>query len=352
MYGTSNQPLYSPSTCRGSLSHQTQQQTPSQQASPMRHDATNQPIYSQVRRGTSVREVSQSTQQLSPGYRGGLQQRSYSTGDLKTSIRSGEQQTKVVSDNIEKIENHFPQLVQDMNLYTVRSAKLRDAGDNFSKSIQEYAASETPALRQGLSAFAECFATVQDHRNVLVTRLENKVAPAFTVYETRCKQAKIDVKQHNIAHTKELTEHKSYERVRTKSTQQFQLAKAEAKFKKASEEANRSAQILNDQVTEFERQKVRDLKKVFGEFMLSEMLFYAKTLEIYTRAYQELMNVDEDINVQQLQESMKWEPHQFASPQQPGHSQMYGGSAPVLSSPQQAPSSPSVFSHQGMERTL
>ena len=163
------------------------------------------------------------------------------------------------------------------------SAKLRDAGDNFSKSLQQYAASEVPGLRQGLSAIAECFAAVQDHRNVLVNRLENKVVQAFTVYETRCKQAKFDVKQHNIAHTKELTEHKSFEKIKTKSTQQFQLAKAETKFKKAAEEANRSAQILNDQVTDFERQKIRDLKKVFGDFMLSEMLFYAKALEIYTR---------------------------------------------------------------------
>lgn len=256
-------------------------------------------------------------------------QRSFSTGDLKTSIRSGEQQNKVVTENIEKIENHFPHMVQDMNLYAVRSAKLRDSGDQFSKSLRQYATTESPALRQGLSAFAECFAAVQDHRNVLVTRLENKVVQGFTVYETRCKQARLDVKQHNSAHVKEVKEHKSFENVKAKTNQQFELAKAETKFKKAAEEANRSAKTLSDQMTDFERQKIRDLKKVFGEFMLSEMMFYAKALEIYTHAYKELSEIDEDENVEQLQQSMKFSPQQFSS----GYG-LYGGSAPALSSPQ------------------
>ena len=63
-----------------------------------------------------------------------------------------------------------------------------------------------------------------------------------------------------------MTEHKSYEKVKMKPTQQFQLAKAEAKLKKASEEAYRSAYILSDQVTDFERKKVEDLKNVFGKY--------------------------------------------------------------------------------------
>lgn len=267
---------------------------------------------------------------------------------MKTSIKSGEQQTKVVTENIERVENHFPNMVQNINLYTVRSAKLRDAGDQFTKSLQDYASTEMPALRKGLSAAAECFAAVQDHRNVLVNRLENKVVQGFTVYETRCKQARLDVKQHNTAHTKELREHKSFETVKAKTTQQFELAKAETKFKKASEEANRSAQILNDQISDFERQKIRDLKKVFGEFMLSEMMFYAKALEIYTRAYQELMDVDEDENIDQMQQSMTFSPHQFAS--SPQYS-LYGGSAPALMTSPQHQLSPTQMRSPNSDRT-
>ena len=48
--------------------------------------------------------------------------------------------------------------------------------------------------------------------------------------------------------------------------------------------------------------------------MLSEMMFLSKSLEIYTRAYQELMNVDEEEDVEQLQESMKLITHNFGAP--------------------------------------
>jgi len=282
---------------------------------------------------------------------GRLNQRSYSTGDLRTSLRSGEQQTKVVNENITNVESHFPQLIQDLNLYAVRSAKLRDAGDILTKSVQDYAASETPVLKQGLGAFSECFAAVQDHRNALVTRLENKVVPLFSVYETKCKQAKLDVKQHSVAHSKELNEHKSFERVKSRSNKQFALAKAETKFQKAAEEANRSAQTLNDQITDFERNKVRDLKKVFGDFMLNEMMFFAKALELYTHGYQELMNINEEEDVEQLQEQMKFEPHQVSGPTQYN---MYGGSAPALMQPHQPSSHSStvVHSNPNLDRTF
>lgn len=313
MYGTSDKPIYSPSRHNRSPSPnvskrrtQWQQQSLPNRSSTM---AEKPPMFQSQNLTQQQDDIQQHIESSHPPL-----PRSYSTGDLKTHIRSGEQQTKVVNQSIEKVESHFPQFVQDVNMYTVRSAKLRDAGDCFAKSLQEYAQSEAPALKQGLSGFAECFAAVQDHRNVLVNRLENKVVQAFSVYETRCKQAKIDVKQHNVAHTKELNEHKSYEKVKGRSTQQFQLAKAEAKFKKAAEESNRSAQILCDQVSDFERQKIVDLKNVFGEFMLSEMLFYSKALEIYTRAYQELMNVDEDESIDQLQASMKLVTHDFSGP--------------------------------------
>lgn len=80
--------------------------------------------------------------------------------------------------------------------------------------------------------------------------------------------------------------------------------KAEAKYRRASDEVNRSRQILRDQVSDFEREKIRDLKQVFGDFLLSEMLFFSKSLELYTHAYQRLTEVDEEEVVEQLDDSM------------------------------------------------
>lgn len=74
-------------------------------------------------------------------------QRSLSTGDLKSTQRTGEQQTKIVNQSIVRVETHYPQLVQDLNTYIVRTAKLRDSGDNLHKSFVRYAQDESPALK-------------------------------------------------------------------------------------------------------------------------------------------------------------------------------------------------------------
>ena len=74
-------------------------------------------------------------------------QRSLSTGDLKSTQRTGEQQTKIVNESIVKVETHYPQLVNDFNTYIVRTAKLRDAGDNLHKTFIRYAQEESPVLK-------------------------------------------------------------------------------------------------------------------------------------------------------------------------------------------------------------
>ena len=230
---------------------------------------------------------------------------SYSlTGELTKSIRASKHQKKIVKENIDNVEQYYPQLIHDINLYTVRSAKLRDAGDKFSRSLHAYAESESPALKSGLKVVADCFESVQDHRQALVTRLENKVVVPFSVYETRCEQVKVDAEQPILAQRREKTQHRSFERVRSKSPHHPRYVKAEAKYRRASDEVNRSRQILRDQVSDFEREKIRDLKQVFGEFLLSEMLFFSKSLELYTHAYQRLTEVDEEEAVEQLDDSM------------------------------------------------
>lgn len=192
-----------------------------------------------------------------------------------------------------------------------------------------------PSFLGGLEAFGECFAATQDLRNTLVRRLDAKVLQKFAVYETRCKQARDDLRQHATAHMKEINEHKSLERLKVKSpNQNFKLAQAETKFQKAADEAHRSIQILTDQVTTFHRQKASDLKQIFGDFMLSEMMFYAKALEIYTTGYQELMKVNVDEEVENIRGSLRWNPHTFG---QSDFITAYGGSAPNLVEDQQRP---------------
>ncbi|KAK3524950.1 hypothetical protein QTP86_011478 [Hemibagrus guttatus] len=63
-------------------------------------------------------------------------------------------------------------------------------------------------------------------------------------------------------------------------------------------DATRTTRQLEETIDLFERQKIRDIKKIFGEFVTVEMAFHAKALEVYTTAYQHVKNVDEEADLE------------------------------------------------------
>ncbi|KTG03755.1 hypothetical protein cypCar_00033771 [Cyprinus carpio] len=69
-------------------------------------------------------------------------------------------------------------------------------------------------------------------------------------------------------------------------------------------EATRTTRQLEETIDDFEKQKIRDIKKIFGEFVTVEMAFHAKALEIYTTAYQHIQNVDEEGDLEVFRNSL------------------------------------------------
>lgn len=224
--------------------------------------------------------------------------------DLKASLKATEQQTKVVDQNISVVETHFPKLTDVLQRYAVGTAKLRDKGDVLHKTIQTYAENESQSMKEGLSVFADCLAAVQDFRDAHVHKLEDNLVECLSVYETKCKQARNDVKNSSSLCTKEVKTFNTLEKAQLNSGNRSRVSKAQAEFQKASGEANRSLQILRQQMTEFESQKMRDVKKVFTEFARGEMEFCARALEIYTKAYQAINTINEDQDLDRFNQSL------------------------------------------------
>ncbi|KAJ7991924.1 hypothetical protein DPEC_G00288910 [Dallia pectoralis] len=59
-------------------------------------------------------------------------------------------------------------------------------------------------------------------------------------------------------------------------------------------DATRTTRQLEENIDVFQKHKIQDIKKIFGEFLTVEMSFHAKALEVYTTAYQNIQSVDED----------------------------------------------------------
>ncbi|XP_036371611.1 protein FAM92A isoform X1 [Megalops cyprinoides] len=209
--------------------------------------------------------------------------------------RARDSQTRQIQDNITNVEKHFGELCQLFAAYVRKTARLRDKADLLVREVSLYADTETPHLKNGLKHFADQLAKIQDYRQAEVERLEAKVIEPLKSYGTVVKLKREDLKATQAARTREAKQMQQLERMRQRNPSDRQIiSQAESELQRATMDATRTTRQLEETIDEFEKQKIRDIKKIFGEFVTVEMTFHAKALEVYTNAYQQIQNVDEE----------------------------------------------------------
>ncbi|CAL1541301.1 unnamed protein product [Lymnaea stagnalis] len=223
-------------------------------------------------------------------------------------IHRSEKQSKVIQDRITHIEQHLGQLCDIASSYTRKTARLRDKGDMLAKELMEFSEYEkwNPTLSTGMTKFAESLSAVQDYREAEVKRLEGKILSPLVNYGLLCKQTKNDLKSAFAAIDAEVNQKKKLEATRTKSPGDRQkIVKLENTLQRVSLEASRSSKGLEQQVDKFEEKKLKDLKKIFRDFVTIEMHFHAKALELYTQCFQTLDSIDPDADLEEFRHQLR-----------------------------------------------
>lgn len=219
--------------------------------------------------------------------------------------RTRDTQTKQIQENITNVEKHFGDLCQLFAAYVRKTARLRDKADLLVKETSLYADTETPNLKLGLKNFADQLAKIQDYRQAKVERLEVKVIEPLKAYGNIVKTKREDLKQTQMARNREAKQMQQLERMRQRNPSDRQIiSQAESELQRATMDATRTTRQLEETIDDFEKQKIRDIKKILGEFVTVEMAFHAKALEIYTTAYQHIQNVDEEEDLEVFRNSL------------------------------------------------
>uniref|UniRef100_A0A3B3ZC26 Family with sequence similarity 92 member A n=1 Tax=Periophthalmus magnuspinnatus TaxID=409849 RepID=A0A3B3ZC26_9GOBI len=214
--------------------------------------------------------------------------------------RSRDVETRKIQESITNVEKYFGEMCQLFAGYGRKAARLRDKGDLLVKLIGQYADTETPNLKRGLKQFTDNLAKVQDYRNAEVERLEAKVIEPLKSYGAVVRRHREDLKSTQNAREREskLTAQLERARQRNPSDRQIIVSLAESELQRATMDATRITRLLEETIDDFEKQKIRDIKKIFGEFVVIEMGFHAKALELYTLAYQSIQSVDEEADLE------------------------------------------------------
>ncbi|ELK32213.1 Protein FAM92A1 [Myotis davidii] len=212
-------------------------------------------------------------------------------------------QTRQLQNAVTNVEKHFGELCQIFAAYVRKTARLRDKADLLVNEVNVYAATETPNLKQGLKNFADEFAKLQDYRQAEVERLEAKVVEPLKAYGTIVKLKRDDLKATLTARNREAKQLTQLERTRQRNPSDRHVI-AETELQRATMDATRTTRQLEETIDNFEKQKIKDIKTIFSEFITIEMLFHGKALEVYTAAYQNIQKIDEEEDLEVFRNSL------------------------------------------------
>ncbi|XP_046737051.1 protein FAM92A-B isoform X2 [Diprion similis] len=231
-----------------------------------------------------------------------------------------EQEAKFVQERISAVEKHFAELCTIFAAFTRKAARflsmhlkyiimiLRDKNDEVAKVVQNYAESENinQSLSNGLANFATTLSVIGDYRDAEVQRLDSKVISPLSQYAVICKHAREDVKNTFAARDKELTRRKHLDKVRERNPRNRQMiSQAESELMKATVEVSRVVKGLEEQIDSFERRKLHDVKSVLLDFVTVELGFHTKAVELLTKAYQDVAEIDEAKDLEEFREVMR-----------------------------------------------
>uniref|UniRef100_A0A8D0HCI1 CBY1 interacting BAR domain containing 1 n=1 Tax=Sphenodon punctatus TaxID=8508 RepID=A0A8D0HCI1_SPHPU len=225
---------------------------------------------------------------------------------LNKSLVLWDNQTRQIRDAVTNVEKHFGELCQIFAAYVRKTARLRDKADLLVNEIHAYAATETPNLKLGLKSFADEFAKLQDYRQAEVERLEAKVVEPLKYYGTIVKLKREDLKMTLTAKNREAKQLTQLEKTRQRnpSDRHIIVSFAESELQRASMDATRTSRQLEETIDNFEKQKIKDIRNILSEFVTIEMLFHGKALEIYTTAFQNIQNIDENEDIEIFRSSL------------------------------------------------
>uniref|UniRef100_F7CJ83 CBY1 interacting BAR domain containing 1 n=1 Tax=Xenopus tropicalis TaxID=8364 RepID=F7CJ83_XENTR len=217
--------------------------------------------------------------------------------------RARDNQTRQIQESVNNVEKHFGELCQIFAGYVRKTARLRDKADLLVREVNTYADTETPTLKHGLKNFADELAKLQDYRQAEVERLESRVVEPLKSYGGIIKLKREDLKVTLTARNREAKQMAQLEKTRQRNPSDRQII-AETELQRATMDASRISQQLEETIDNFEKQKIKDIKKLFTEFVTIEMVFHGKALEVLTTAYQHIQDIDEEEDLEVFRNSL------------------------------------------------
>ncbi|KAF5306645.1 hypothetical protein FQA39_LY08834 [Lamprigera yunnana] len=219
---------------------------------------------------------------------------------LRSKSTNCEYDTKFIHDRIQHTEKRIAELCNAFAHYSRKVSKIRDQGDVLSETLITYADNEeiNKSLSLGLTNFANSFTVLNNYGDARVKYIDKKIVGEFCKYETICKQVKEDLKQMLTIQEKEFAKKKQFKRMRERKLLNRQMMQqAEVDLAQSHKDVTEIILNVEDKLNTFEKQKLHDVKSILLDFIALEMSYHARALEQLTKAFNNVLEIDEEFDL-------------------------------------------------------
>eukprot|EP01135_Chromosphaera_perkinsii_P005968 Nk52_evm13s375 gene=Nk52_evmTU13s375 len=204
------------------------------------------------------------------------------------------QRLQVVDKGLDTIHYDIKRIVDMYKKEMEKTARL-------TQNIAIYADNETPGIKQAFGGISEAFGELYVHRQLHAERLQLKVMQPLHMYKKICKIAKDDLHAREGVKHKEVKKSNSLSQLQAKDpTNRTKISQAKLELAGAHSEVLHINKALLENMEQFERQKIRDLKVIFQEYIHTELAYHAKAIEAFTKAYQKIDFIDEEVDIDEF----------------------------------------------------
>ena len=218
-----------------------------------------------------------------------------------------ETQANFISERIQNVERYFGLMCKGAALIARKHAKCRDSMDDLARVIAAYTDTETlnVSMRNQVTQLADTICGIADVQQVLVEKLEMKIVGGFSTYRDACRYAKGDLASTFKAQAREIETSHKLEAMRATGPGNFrQITLAETELQRAAIDVARTHAALEESMEYFEMKKLRDLRRFLLEFCHSKLNYHARSIELYSRAYKMMKEMDVETDLDDFRKAM------------------------------------------------
>jgi len=213
---------------------------------------------------------------------------------------------KEILERINRVQKHFMELSKAFTQYNEKTAQARDKSDEIAKCLMKYKQVEPfeTTSQYAVQLAADIIGKVGNHQTAAILRVQKKVLPNLSTYQSICKCLKGEVTSAMDAQSRALAKKKVVKAFDQKglSDPRYRNATpdAEREFENALAEFSRLTTFSQEQVVKFEHKRLVDLKQSLETFFKIQIANHAKSLELLTDGYRFIHSIDEDSDLKVL----------------------------------------------------